>query len=108
MIASNPLAGHDGASSTILVISNPELDHLNVRRRRMSSDEVLSNQRTIIANQEKIQSNQLKLDRMLANQERIIANQESILSNQEKLDSVVENQKRILANQEEILSRLGK
>ena len=38
-------------------------------------DELLANQHTIIANQERIQSNQSKLDLLLANQEAILANQ---------------------------------
>ena len=62
----------------------------------MSTDEVLTNQRSIIANQEtiignqkRIEANQAKLDKALANQAVIVSNQQEILSNQAKLDTVL-------------------
>ena len=63
-------------------------------------DRLLTNQATIVANQERLQANQLKLDTILSNQAILVANQERTLANQEKLDCVLSNQAAILANQE--------
>jgi hypothetical protein len=65
-------------------------DRLNPAPRKetsMAEDEVLANQRRIVANQEqiiellqRIESNQGKLDQVVANQEKILGNQNTIVS----------------------------
>jgi hypothetical protein len=66
------------------------------RHKKMADDnQVIENQKQILANQEKIETNQKQL---LANQDKL----EQILANQARME---ENQKQILANQERILSK---
>jgi hypothetical protein len=84
-------------------------DQTRPRSEPMDNDELLTNQRTILANQEKILSlimtveeNQAKLNKLVTNQAAIVANQERILSNQAKLDKLMTNQVTIVANQEHI------
>jgi len=81
---------------------------------RMTPEEIMANQKTMLTIMERIEANQGKLDKLIANQSTIIENQNVIKANQEKLDSLLANQAtiqanqaRILANQAEIISLLG-
>jgi len=58
------------------------------------ADQVLSNQKTIIANQKAILANQSTITR---NQKAILANQAVIKKNQSALSEILKNQKLILA-----------
>jgi hypothetical protein len=74
----------------------------------MADDEVLANQRMILENQKTILANQQKLDQVLANQKTIEDNQAAIQRNQQKLDRLLANQETIQANQAKILANQEK
>lgn len=72
-------------------------------------EKILTNQATIVANQQRIRDNQAKLDKIVSNQGVIIANQQGILSNLEKLDRLLTNQAAtIVSNQQNIISNQEK
>jgi hypothetical protein len=81
----------------------------------LSRNEVVSYQRILTAqqdrmlrNQDRVDANQVRLDKMLekmlTNQAVIIANQQRIKDNQTKLDKIVVNQGIIVSNQQNIIS----
>jgi hypothetical protein len=65
-----------------------------------NNNQVITNQKIILNNLDKILNNQTKLDQIIDNQKTILGNQEKIQDNQKKLDT-------ILQNQEIIIKKLG-
>jgi hypothetical protein len=77
----------------------------NRRKKNMSDAKVLSNQKTILANQSTIVKNQ---KRILANQHTIVKNQKLIFANQGVIKKNQSALTEILQNQKEILAAVKK
>src|SRR5260221_8171724 len=69
-------------------------DRVDANQSRLDKmlEKILTNQATIVANQQRIRDNQTKLDKIVTNQGIIVANQQGILVNLEKLDRLLSNQ----------------
>ena len=73
----------------------------------MSRSKVIENQERILANQDQIKRNQVKLDLLLASQETILANQEKVRELENKLSRLLDDQRNLLEEPEPISEMVG-